>query len=90
VCGCLDPTRCLHTYLPLPLIASHAGVSLQGVSTRELRYDPLPVTPTFFSDRIEGVSTAVSARLHDALNSGSLLDEKGLLKADPRCVRQCI
>lgn len=55
-----------------------------------MRHGPLTVTPTFFSDRIEGVSTAVSASLYDALNGGSLLDEKGLLKADPRCIKQCI
>jgi hypothetical protein len=91
-----SPRTWLHEPQPMPahrpplLLASHAGASLQGVATKELRHDPLPVTPTFFSDRIEGVSTAVSARLYDALNGGSLLDEKGLLKADPRCVQRCI
>ena len=86
---CLPPCRYLQNSHRYPG-ASHAGASLQGVATKEVRHGPLPVTPTFFSDRIEGLSTAVSASLYDALHSGSLLDEKGLLKADPRFVRRCM
>ncbi len=58
---------------------------LQGVATREVKFEPLPLSPRFFADRIEGVSAETSAQMVAALRDGGLLDEAGKLTSDPRC-----
>lgn len=45
---------------------------------------PLPVTRTFFSDRIDGVPPEVSSCVRDALLEGALLDSAGMVREDPR------
>ena len=47
--------------------------------------EPLPLSETFFSDRIGKVTPAVSAQLFRTLKDGNMLDGKALLKDDPRC-----
>jgi hypothetical protein len=45
---------------------------------------PLPVTHSFFSDRIAGVSSETSAAIVDALIRASMLDSSGYLTDNPR------
>ena len=49
-----------------------------------LAADPRPLRPSFFSDRIEGVTPKVSQQLFDALRGGGFLDAHGYLVENPR------
>jgi len=53
-----------------------------NIKTRFL--PPLPVTPTFFSDRIESISTETSKLMVAALREEKLIDESGKLLENPR------
>lgn len=41
--------------------------------------EPVPVTPTFFSDAIDGLDQELSRKLHEALASHAIIDEQGLV-----------
>lgn len=49
-----------------------------------MKHEPLPLSGTFFLARIEDVSVELSGQVFQAFKDGGLLDDKGLLKADPR------
>jgi len=46
--------------------------------------EPLPLSETFFYDRVETISRTDSALLYAAIKGGGLLDDQGLLLEDPR------
>lgn len=58
---------------------------MQGVHYALLAADPTPLTPDFFTRRVEEINATVSAQLYDALKISGLLDEHGYLPRDPRC-----
>lgn len=60
------------------------ALKAQGVATLEVKHEPVPLSGTFFSARIEDVSVQLSGQIFRAFKDGGLLDGKGLLKADPR------
>ena len=66
--------------LPPPL-SLHVA---QGVDFVLLAADPQPLRPSFFSDRIEGITAEVSKQLFDALKGGGFLDAHGYLVENPR------
>jgi len=55
-----------------------------GVPAHDWPQPPLPLTPLFFSDRIEGITPQLSQRMFTALKTAGYLDDKGLLSHDPR------
>ena len=46
---------------------------------------PRPLSPEFFSDRIDGINAETSGKLYEALKKADLLEADGRLKHDPRC-----
>lgn len=69
--------------LPQLFRAPHAYV--QGLKAKEVAVHPQPLSPSFFSERIDGIDAKVSKKLYDALKHALLLDNDGLLRYDPRC-----
>ena len=55
-----------------------------GSAAAQLLVRPLPITPTFFSDRIDGLDAAASKQVVDALASARLVGADGQLSDDPR------
>jgi len=55
-----------------------------GYNIRAQFIPPLPVIPTFFSDRIEAISPKTSRLMVAALREADLLDESGMLRENPR------
>lgn len=49
-----------------------------------LAADPQPLSPRFFSERIEEISAEVSQQLYNALKGGGFLDDHSYLIEDPR------
>ena len=77
----------------LALCGSHSGCpsaacllcpGLQGVAAANISVSPVPVTPTFLSERIADLSKATSKAIHNALRDAQLLDADGMLVKDPR------
>eukprot|EP00897_Mesotaenium_endlicherianum_P005155 jgi/Mesen1/4668/ME000241S03709 len=58
-----------------------------GVSAVELPCYEFPITPWFLSERIAGLTEAVSRRIHDVLVKEHLLDRRGFLLKDGRATR---
>ncbi|CEM07910.1 unnamed protein product [Vitrella brassicaformis CCMP3155] len=54
-----------------------------------LAVGPVPIQPSFFSDRIEEVDEELSSRLHKALLEKKLIDGKGWLRHNPRDSQRC-
>ena len=59
-------------------------LDLQGVAAANISVSPMPVTPTFLSERIADLSKATSKAIHQALRDAGLLDADGMLLKDPR------
>lgn len=55
-----------------------------SVTAAELKCVPLPITDTFFSSRIDGISDRQSQKLANVLRDNGFLDEQGYLREDPR------
>jgi len=61
-----------------------AEIRAQGGEAEEWRAEPLPITPTFFSERIDEIDAGTSVEIFAALRGGGLIDGGGLLLEDPR------
>lgn len=59
---------------------------MQGFLVKEISVKPQPLTPAFFSDRIESMPAATSAAIFRAFSDEGMLDEGGMLLEDPRRV----
>ncbi len=57
---------------------------MQGLTAKGVAVHPQPLSPTFFSDRIDAVDAKVSGKLFEALKQAGLLNGDGHLKDDPR------
>jgi len=55
-----------------------------GYNIRSRFLSPLPITPTFFADRIESISPKTSSLMVVALQEAELIDESGMLLENPR------
>ena len=69
-----------------PCAACLLCLGLQGVAAANISVSPVPVTPTFLSERIADLSKATSKAIHNALRDARLLDADGMLVKDPRWV----
>ena len=58
--------------------------SLQGVRVNQITVGPQNISATFFSDRIEDISPATSAEMHQALTAEGCLNSTGFLIDNPR------
>jgi len=63
-----------------------------GYNIKSRFLPPLPVTPTFFSDRIESISPETSKLMVAALREEELIDKSGKLLENPRFfkLRKCL
>lgn len=61
------------------------GLGVQGVPVNEVVVKPRPLTPSFFSDRIESVSNDTSAAMYGALLAEGCINSTGYLVDNPRC-----
>ena len=68
----------------VPFAACLLCLGLQGVAAANISVSPVPVTPTFLSERIADLSKATSMAIHQALRDARLLDADGMLIKDPR------
>ena len=57
---------------------------LQGTQVNEIVVKPRPLSPVFFSDRIEGVDNATSAAMYNALLTEGCINSTGYLVENPR------
>lgn len=61
-----------------------AALTQEGVATKTIGVTPRPLATSFFSERIEGITTATSQRLFLALQEAGLVAADGLLRENPR------
>lgn len=54
------------------------------VRTAEVKCNEFPITPTFFSEKIPGIDSRLSARIFSVLKDSGLLDRKGFMRMDGR------
>jgi len=56
----------------------------KGCDASEIVAKPIPLTASFFSSRITGITPDVSSEIFQALRTNGFLDDKGYLVGDPR------
>lgn len=56
----------------------------QGVKVKEVAIAPLPLTPTFMTERVDFFGSEQSIAVFEALKEGGALDQSGFLITDPR------
>lgn len=61
-----------------------AEMRKKGVHVKEVGCMELPLTPSFFSDRIPGLDQALSVMLFELFQAKGFVDDKGYLKDDGR------
>lgn len=59
----------------------------QGVKVKEVAIAPLPLTPTFMTERVDFFGSEQSIAVFEALKEGGALDQSGFLITDPRASR---
>lgn len=65
-----------------------AELTRRGVKASDVLASPLPITSTFFSDRIEYCPEELSLGVRSALSKGGILDDADMLIDDPRVSRK--
>ena len=59
---------------------------MQGAWVTEKLVRQRPIGPTYFSDRIEGITPATSQAMQQALKAARMLNATDFLTEDPRCL----
>ncbi|DBA66909.1 TPA: hypothetical protein ACH3X2_002029 [Trebouxia sp. C0005] len=66
------------------VIEMQAVLTQQGVNVIDMEVQPRPLTPSFFFNRTQDISSSVSAAIFSTFEKSGLLDSSGFLLEDPR------